>query len=49
MKKKVYIITGANRGLGKAFVDALMEKQDSFIISISRSMSEEQRDYSPED
>lgn len=48
MKRKVYIITGANRGLGKAFVDVLIEKEDSFVISISRSMSEEQRGYSPE-
>ena len=48
MKRKVYIVTGANRGLGKAFVDVLMQKKDSFVISISRSMSEEQRGYSPE-
>ena len=48
MKRKVYIITGANRGLGKAFVDVLMKNEDTFVISISRSMSDEQRDYSPE-
>jgi benzil reductase ((S)-benzoin forming) len=48
MKRKVYIVTGANRGLGKAFVAILMQKKDSFVISISRSMSEEQRGYSPE-
>jgi benzil reductase ((S)-benzoin forming) len=48
MKRKVYIVTGANRGLGKAFVDVLMQKKESFVISISRSMSEEQRGYSSE-
>lgn len=48
MKRKTYIITGANRGLGEAFVAVLMERQDTFVISISRSMSKEQRTYSPE-
>lgn len=48
MKRKVYIVTGANRGLGKAFVDVIMQKKDSFVISVSRSMSEEQRSYLPE-
>ena len=47
MKKKVFIITGANRGLGKAFVDILINREDSFIISISRRMSENQKSYSP--
>ena len=44
--KKVFIITGANRGLGKAFVDLLIRDEDYFIISISRSESEEQKNYS---
>ncbi len=48
MKRTTYIITGANRGLGKAFVDVLMENQDAFVISISRSRNEEQREYSSE-
>jgi benzil reductase ((S)-benzoin forming) len=46
--KNIYIITGANRGLGKGFVDVLMKNQDNFVISISRSISEEQRQYSAE-
>jgi len=47
MKRKVFIITGANRGLGKAFVDVLMKNNSNFVISISRSMSQEQQSYSP--
>ncbi|MDB4293012.1 SDR family NAD(P)-dependent oxidoreductase [Maribacter sp.] len=45
--KKVFIITGANRGLGKAFVDALIKDADNFIISISRRRAEDQLGYSP--
>ena len=45
--KKVFIITGANRGLGEGFVDVLTKKEDYFVISISRSASEEQKTYSP--
>ncbi len=45
MKRKVFIITGANRGLGKAFVDVLMKNDGNFVISISRSMSEKQQNY----
>lgn len=43
--KKVFVITGANRGLGKAFVDILIKKKGVFVISISRSQSEEQKKY----
>lgn len=45
--QKVFIITGANRGLGKAFVDVLIKKENHFVISISRSQSEEQKAYAP--
>jgi len=45
--QKVFIITGANRGLGKAFVDVLIKKENHFVISISRSQSEEQKAYTP--
>ena len=45
--EKVYIITGANRGLGEAFVDLLIKNEDYFIISISRSISDAQKSYSP--
>lgn len=44
--KKTVIITGANRGLGKAFVDVLMKDEECFVISISRRLSEEQKGYS---
>ena len=43
--QRVFIITGANRGLGKAFVDILIKNTDNFIISISRTESEEQKTY----
>ena len=43
---RVFIITGANRGLGKAFVDILIKNRDNFVISISRTESEEQKNYS---
>jgi len=45
--QKVFIITGANRGLGEAFVDVLIKNKDYFIISISRTESEEQKTYLP--
>ena len=48
MKIKTFIITGANRGLGEAFIDVLMSRKDSFVISISRSMTENQEKYSSE-
>ena len=44
--KKIVIITGANRGLGEAFVDVLIKDEDWFIISLSRSLSDEQKTYS---
>ena len=44
--KKTVVITGANRGLGKAFVDVLIKYEDCFVISISRSLSKEQQGYS---
>lgn len=44
--KKVFIITGANRGLGKAFVDLLIRNEDCFVISVSRSLNEAQKNYS---
>ena len=43
--KKTVIITGSNRGLGKGFVDVLIQDEDCFIISISRRLSEEQQNY----
>lgn len=43
--KKTVIITGANRGLGKGFIDNLIEADDCFIISMSRSLAKEQENY----
>jgi benzil reductase ((S)-benzoin forming) len=38
---KIVIITGANRGFGKAIVDCLSEKDNTTIVSLSRSVNEE--------
>ena len=43
--KKVFIITGANRGLGHGFVDVLIKDKNNFVISISRSLSEVQKTF----
>ena len=43
--KKTVVITGANRGLGEAFVEILIKDKDCFVISISRSLSEAQKAY----
>ena len=43
--KKVFIITGANRGLGQGFVDVLIKDKNNFVVSISRSLSEAQKTY----
>lgn len=37
-RKKILIITGANRGLGKAIADIALKDDDAFIISLSRSL-----------
>jgi benzil reductase ((S)-benzoin forming) len=44
--KKTVVITGANRGLGKAFVDVLIKDEDCRVISISRSLSTDQQSHS---
>ncbi|BAO75055.1 SDR family NAD(P)-dependent oxidoreductase [Winogradskyella sp. PG-2] len=46
--KKTIVITGTSRGLGKAFVDVLMNYEDCFVISLSRQLSEDQKQYSSE-
>ncbi|MFX0556536.1 SDR family NAD(P)-dependent oxidoreductase [Maribacter sp. CXY002] len=43
--KKVFIITGANRGLGQAFVEELIKEPSNYIISISRSRTKDQALY----
>ena len=42
--KRLIIVTGANKGLGKAFYDRFIsEKNEDIIISISRIISEDQQ------
>jgi len=36
--QKIIIITGANRGLGKALVDIVLKEDDAFLVLISRSI-----------
>jgi benzil reductase ((S)-benzoin forming) len=43
---KVIIITGANRGLGKALVDILLKDEEVIIISLSRSLHEVHKEIS---
>jgi len=43
--QKTIIITGANRGLGEAFVNQLINDDNCLVISISRSLSEDQKKY----
>ena len=38
---KIVIITGANKGLGKALADLALKDQDSIVISLSRNLHEE--------
>jgi len=44
--KKIILITGANRGLGKAIIDLALKDDDSVIISLSRSINEEHKGIS---
>lgn len=41
----VYIITGANKGLGEAFVNLALQEMDSMVVSVSRKISDKQRTY----
>jgi benzil reductase ((S)-benzoin forming) len=38
---KIILITGANRGLGKALVDVALKDEHTFIVSLSRSLHQE--------
>lgn len=40
--KKVVVITGANRGLGKALADLALKDNKSIVVSLSRSLHPEQ-------
>jgi benzil reductase ((S)-benzoin forming) len=44
--KKIIIITGANRGLGKALADIALKDENTIIISLSRSLNAEHKDIS---
>jgi benzil reductase ((S)-benzoin forming) len=43
---KIIIITGANRGLGKALLDVVLIDEYATIISLSRSLHEEHKEIS---
>lgn len=38
---KIIVITGANRGLGKALVDLALKDENTLIVSLSRSLHEQ--------
>lgn len=42
---KVYIITGANKGLGEAFIDSILPQEGITVVSISRNITEKQSKY----
>jgi len=44
MDKKLVILTGCNKGLGKAFFDCLIKEEDIDLITISRRLSKDQLD-----
>lgn len=46
--KKIIIITGGNRGLGKAIVDLGLKQEDTVVISLSRSLHEEHKQIAAE-
>lgn len=46
--KKTFIITGANRGLGKSLTTQIMSVEEHQVISISRRQSKEQENYNKE-
>nr|WP_294925899.1 SDR family NAD(P)-dependent oxidoreductase [uncultured Flavobacterium sp.] len=39
--KKIVIITGANKGLGKALIDLTLQDKDTVIISLSRTLNDD--------
>ncbi len=39
--QKIIIITGTNRGLGKALVDIALKEEDAFLVLVSRSIHEQ--------
>jgi benzil reductase ((S)-benzoin forming) len=41
--RKVYIITGANRGLGMAIADTILQNENGVVISVSRTVNEKQK------
>ena len=43
--KKIFIISGTSRGLGKAVVDVLLKNRPYFILSLSRRINKEQQKH----
>ncbi len=44
--KKIIIVTGANKGLGKAFIDLALKDESSVIVSVSRELHEDHKTVS---
>jgi len=40
---KIIVITGGNRGLGKALIDVMLKDNNTFIVSLSRSVQDEHK------
>lgn len=41
--KKIVVITGANKGLGKAFLDIIVQDEDTIVLSLSRDLHDEHK------
>lgn len=46
--KKIIVITGANKGLGKAFVDLALQDSNTVIVSLSRALHDDHEKVSSE-
>jgi len=41
--KKIVVITGANKGLGKAFLDIILQEKETVVVSLSRELHEDHK------
>jgi benzil reductase ((S)-benzoin forming) len=41
--RKIVVITGANKGLGKAFLDIILQDKETVVLSLSRELHEEHK------
>ena len=49
MSRKIVIISGANRGLGKSLVNLLLREPETIVVSLSRSLSDDQKELTGSD